>query len=478
MSREMKMEFYRELKNWGDNAAFIAEDGDRLTYDELDALCADLERYVVPRSLAIVFCENSIACVSGYIGFLYNGIVPLMLDKDIDHGLRLQLISLYKPRYLYLPETMADGFADCSAVYLNRGYVLLQSEATKAYQFDENLALLLTTSGSTGSSKFVRQSYRNLCSNAAAIAGYEELTASDRAVTTLPMNYTMGLSVIHSHLSVGASVLVTDRSVMEKEFLEFIKREEATSINGVPYTYEILKRLRFFRTELPAVRMIVCGGGKLSMELHREMAAYAERTGKQFIVRYGQTESTANMAYLPADRAMEKAGSMGIAIPGGRFALLNTEDKVITAAEETGELVYWGDNVAMGYAVCPEDLEKGDEWNGYLVTGDMAKRDEDGFYYIVGRKKRFLKIYGSRVNLDETERILHRQFPDMECACTGRDDEMTVYITIERRVEEVKKFLADITKLNIKAFRIRYIREIPRSNAGKIRYSALQTKEG
>lgn len=472
------MEFYRDLKKWGDHIAVLGENGDRLTYTQMDNFCIEFGKSVVPRSLAFVFCENSIDCVSGYIGFLYNGVVPLMLDKEIDRGLVRKLISLYSPRYLYIPMDMKDGFEGYTDIYRNRGYVLLRSETAVEYRFDENLALLLTTSGSTGSSKFVRQSYRNISSNAATIAGYEGLRGSDRAITTLPMNYTYGLSVIHSHMTVGAAVLFTQRSVMEKEFWEFLTREGATSINGVPYTYEILKKLHFFKKDLPNVRMIVCGGGKLPLELHREMAEYAGRTGKEFIVRYGQTESTANMAYLPADRVMEKVGSMGMAIPGGRFELLNTENGFVDAPEEVGELVYWGDNVAMGYAVCPADLEKSDEWNGCLVTGDMAKRDEDGFYYIVGRKKRFLKIYGSRVNLDETERILREQFPDTECACTGRDDQMVVYITDERRTEEIKKFLAGITKLNIKAFKTRYIQEIPKSNAGKILYSALQEREG
>lgn len=472
------MAFYRDLSKWGDNLALLDENGDKLTYSQLNDLCAELGKCIIPRSLAIIFCENSIGCAGGYVGFLHNGVVPLMLDKDIDRSLGAQLIDLYKPRYLYMPGKMAEGFEGYSFVYGVHGYALLKSEAAAEYRFDENLALLLTTSGSTGSSKFVRQSYRNICSNAETIAGYEKLTASDRAITTLPMNYTMGLSVINSHLTVGAAVLVTDRSVMEKEFWGFLKKDGATSINGVPFTFEILKKLRFFRMDLPAVRMIVCGGGKLPLELHCEMAEYAQRTGRKFIVRYGQTESTANMAYLPANKAMEKVGSMGKAIPGGRFALLDAEDGVISAPDEIGELVYWGDNVTMGYAVCPEDLEKGDEWNGYLVTGDMAKRDEDGFYYIVGRKKRFLKIYGSRVNLDETERILHKQYPDIECACTGRDDEMVVYVTDENRTEEIRKFLAGITKLNIKAFKVRYIQEIPKSNAGKILYSALQKLEG
>ena len=147
-------------------------------------------------------------------------------------------------------------------------------------------------------------------------------------------------------------------------------------------------------------------GGKILSDLHQKFTEFAQREGKNFVVMYGQCEATARMSYLPSERARDKVGSMGIVIPGGKFSLIDVEGKEILEPETMGELVYEGENVTLGYAECADDLAKGDERYGRQETGDMAKRDGDGFYYIVGRKKRFLKIFGNRVNLDETERMI------------------------------------------------------------------------
>jgi acyl-coenzyme A synthetase/AMP-(fatty) acid ligase len=190
---------------------------------------------------------------------------------------------------------------------------------------------------------------------------------------------------------------------------------------------------------------------------------------------YGQTEATARMAYLPAEKSLEKYGSMGIAIPGGRFCLIDVDGKEITRPETVGELVYYGDNVTMGYAECGEDLAKGDERHGRLETGDMAKVDKDGFFYIVGRKKRFLKIFGNRVNLDETEQLLKERFSNFECACSGVDDKMSVYITDGEAKGEVLSFLTEKLKFNAAAFKVVPVAAIPRNESGKVVYNDLPT---
>ena len=133
---------------------------------------------------------------------------------------------------------------------------------------------------------------------------------------------------------------------------------------------------------------------------------------------------------------------MGVAIPGGKFSLIDVDGNQVTEPEIVGELVYEGANVTLGYAEKGEDLAKGDERFGKLITGDMAKKDADGFYYVVGRKKRFLKIFGNRVNLDETERLIKHHFDGLDCACAGKDDLMYIFITDEAKIKEVKTFVA------------------------------------
>lgn len=288
------------------------------------------------------------------------------------------------------------------------------------------------------------------------------------------MNYTYGLSIINSHLLVGATLLVTDKGLMQKEFWSFFKEYEATSFGGVPYTYEMLDRLRFFRMELPSLTYMTQAGGKLTPELHKKFAEYARDAGKKFIVMYGQCEATARMGYLPAEKALEKCGSMGIAIPGGKFSLIDGDGKLITDPNVTGELVYEGANVTLGYAECGEDLIKGDEREGILQTGDMAQFDEDGYYYIVGRKKRFLKIYGNRVNLDEIDRMIKAEFNNIDCASAGKDDHMYLFLTDESLSEKVKKYVVYKTKLNPAAFKTIVVDEIPKNDSGKTLYRELE----
>lgn len=454
-----------------ENVAAISDNGNKVTYGDLMSFSNRVMDFLPERSLVFSLCHNTIGSLMGYVAFLSTRNVPLLLSADLDKELLHYLLDTYQPNYLWMPQKMADQF-DGNVVMSEYGYSLLSYSDKKIDMYPE-LALLLTTSGSTGSPKLVRQSYTNIESNAQSIMQYLELDETERPITMLPMNYTYGLSVINSHLLVGATILMTDESYAQKKFWDFFKSQGATSIVGVPFTYEILKKLRFFRMELPTLRYMTQAGGKLLPELHKEYAEYAIANDKRFYVMYGQTEATARMSYLPYKRSLEKYGSMGIAIPGGTFHLIDVDGTDIEKADVVGELVYEGPNVTLGYAECQYDLSKGDERNGILVTGDMAKRDADGYYYIVGRKKRFLKIYGNRVNLDETERMIQSQFDGMECACVGEDDHMQIYVTDKNMEKDVTEFITNKTGLNWKAFTVHYIEEIPKNESGKKNYQKL-----
>lgn len=455
------------------NIAVIDENSNRITYGELDLYCKKLTDNIQKRCLVFNLCSNEIGSLVGYVGFLNAKIVPVMLKADLDETLLTNLIETYKPSYINLPTSMKNNFNKFESIYLNLNYTLLKTNFKTEYKLNDELALLLTTSGSTGSPKLVRQSYKNIEANTKSIVEYLKLDETERAITTLPMNYTYGISIINTHLWVGASIILTDKGLMQKEFWQQMKEFETTSFAGVPYTYEMLDKLRFFRMDLPKLRYMTQAGGKLSPELHHKFAQWAKDCDKKFIVMYGQTEATARMSYLPYEKSLEKYGSMGIAIPKGKFSLIDVNGKEIKTPEKVGELVYEGDNVTLGYAECGEDLSKEDERQGILVTGDMAKFDEDGFYYIVGRKKRFLKIYGNRVNLDEIEGLIKTAFPDMDCACAGVDDYMKIYTTNKDENYKIIAFVTNKTGINKVAFEIKNIDEIPKNEAGKTLYKEL-----
>ncbi|MEG1185991.1 MAG: AMP-binding protein [Eubacterium sp.] len=459
--------------------AAISEDGHQITYGQLYKLSKEIKQHMSKRSLVFSLCENTIGSLVGYVSFLENDVVPLLLDSGLDKELLDHLVDLYHPSYFWIPERMKESFekkdTTLEIVWKAEGYILCKTNL-EAYPLYNDLALLLTTSGSTGSPKLVRQSYTNILSNATSIAEYLEITSRERPITSLPMNYTYGLSIINSHLLQGATLLMTTKGLMQKEFWQFFKAKGATSIAGVPYNYEMLKRLRFFRMELPSLKTMTQAGGKLSPELHKEFAEYAEDTNRRFYVMYGQTEATARMSYLPYKESLRKYGSMGIAIPGGKFALIDVDGQAITEPNITGELVYYGANVTLGYAECGEDLIKGDEWQGKLITGDMAQRDAEGYYKIVGRKKRFIKIFGNRVNLDETERMIKTAFENTDCACTGIDDHMHIYITNAKDQVAVKHFVTEKTGIHFSAFDVESIEKIPKNEAGKTLYKKLENE--
>lgn len=460
-----------QLAPFAGRLAAISETG-QITYAELAGASEQLAAFVPPRSLVFHLCANTLGSLLGYVGFLNHRVVPVLLSADVKPDVLAELCAAYRPAFLWVPAQAAGQFAG-EAIWESHGYMLLKTGAASSDLY-EDLGLLLTTSGSTGSPKLVRQSYDNIRSNAEAIVEYLGITAGERPITTLPMSYTYGLSIINSHLLQGATLLLTDNRLMQRGFWDFFKKHGATSFGGVPYTYEILKKLRVSRMELPSLKTMTQAGGKLSPELHREFAEFAHATGRRFIVMYGQTEATARMAYLPPEQALEKCGSMGLPIPGGRFELVDEAGARIEGPDMPGELVYHGPNVALGYAERGEDLAKGDEWGGVLATGDLARRDVDGFYYVVGRKKRFLKIFGNRVNLDETERMLKDRFDGLECACDGVDDRMTVYLAEAARAREVLDFLAAKTGLNPIAFAAKAVPGIPKNDAGKTLYAELE----
>lgn len=462
-----------KFKEFSGRIAAKDDKGNTITYSDLAEL-EELFRREAGRKLVFCVTRNCIEALAGYAAMINAGAVPVMISDDMDKGLLEHLFEQYQPEYIWTASERIHEFSYEMVSFSFRGYSLIRTLWSSEESLYEELALLLTTSGSTGSPKLVRQSYTNIRANTESIVEYLKLNDEERPITTLPMNYTYGLSIINSHLYVGAAILVTDKTIMQKEFWEFFKQEKATSFGGVPYTYEMLKKLRIFKMDLPSLKTMTQAGGKLTTELHREFAEFAAKTGRNFVVMYGQTEATARMAYLPAERSLEKAGSMGIAIPGGEFILIDANGQEIQEEGSIGELVYIGKNVTLGYAQDRKDLAKGDERKGRLETGDMARRDSDGYYYIAGRKKRFLKIYGKRVNLDEIERLVKAGFDYLDCASTGTDDNLYLFVTDEKLTGQVREYISDITKINLSAIHSKYVKAIPKNDSGKTLYVELE----
>lgn len=463
------------LEKWPkESVAAIDAQGNQLAYGELRDFSERAEHLMPPRSLLFLLVENNVGGIVWTISNICAGNVPLILNAHLDEQLYNSLYELYRPPFVCVPMGMADKFP-YDAVVTHYGYTLMRT-GNEACPMNNELSHLLPTSGSTGSPKLVRHKYDNIEAAALNISTFFELTDKDRPLMVLPLYYTMGLSMVFSHFYVGATVLITNQSMTDRGFWQFIKDQRATSFTGVPYSFEILNLMRFFRMNLPDLTLLTQGGGRLPKELNLKFAEYCRDNGKQWIATYGQSECTARMAWLPPKWAIEKVGSIGIAVPNAELSLIDMDGNPISMPNSEGEMCYRGKNVTMGYARSREDLLLGDERHGYIRTGDLAYFDEDGCYYIVGRMGRFLKLFGMRVGLDECERIVKGKYPGLECACVGTDEKMLVYLTDEKYKEPVKEELVSRLKLVATSFEVRIINEIPKNEAGKVLYAKLENK--
>ncbi len=444
-----------------DKIAAIDDSGRSITYGEICDFSQEFANHLPQRSLIFILSENCIGSLLGYTAALSNRIVPLIISATTEEGLYNHLYELYQPEYIWMPQSKAEGKDVAFSAW---DYCLVKTVNKPTPMYDE-LSLLLPTSGSTGSPKLVRHSYRNIEANADNVRRLFKLDGTEKAMAILPMHYTMGLSVIASHLLAGATLLLSNRSLLDKGFWATLK--EATSFTGVPYSYEILTKMRFTRMDLPNLKVITQGGGKLTEAMWNTLAQYANEKGKQFIATYGQSECTARMAYLPPELALQKVCSIGIAEPGGQLSIVDDNGDETFEGEAQGEMVYRGENVTLGYATCREDLLKGDENHGVIHTGDLARRDPDGCYYIIGRLKRFLKIFGLRIGLDEVEQMIMSEY-QTDCYCKGNDEKLIILVTDPNMKDVLPSFVEEKTHLFHRNIEVQVVNNILRNETGKI----------
>lgn len=451
--------------------AAIDDLGSSIKYGELVEDTYRFRNIIPRRSIVFFMCKNTVGALSAYVSMIENEIVPVTLSESIDGDLFNKLLSMYRPQYICSHISVAKRYG-FDTVYEEKNYVYL-STGFPPYEINNDLQLLMTTSGSTGSPKLVRYKKGNLEANAKNVSAAWGWTQDEKPICDLSMNYTMGLNVINTHLYAGATLLLVTANLTDGKYWKFIKDNKATNFTGVPFSYDILWKLRFYHMDLPHLTTLSEGGGKLNDSMFKEIAKFSQNSGKRFIASFGTTETSARLAMLPSNMALKKIGSIGKAIPEGELILFDDEGNKIEENVAEGELGYRGPNVTMGYATTMVDLSRGDDFKGLYKTGDIARRDKDGFYYIVGRKSRFLKMLGYRVSLDDCERLIEGKF-NIECACGGTDEHMTIYVKNFDRLEEIKNYLSDKIGIYSSMFSVVLVDKIPRNDTGKILYNKIQ----
>lgn len=449
----------------------VEETGKSHKVSELFSLGDDFFNFFKPKKLVLVLGQNDLPTLFFYINAIERGLVPILMEVGSDDVVIDRMLNTYRPDYIFGPKSWVANFSNSNEIVSFQGYSVIVNANGVNSELPEELSLLLSTSGSTGSPKLVRLSLKNMEANADAIIEYLSITKEDKAITNLPMYYSYGLSIIHSHLRAGATIVLTTETVIQRKFWDLFKEHKITSLSGVPYTYDILSKIKFLKMELPSLRKLTQAGGKLSLNLVEQFHDYCKERGIDFYVMYGQTEGTARLSYLEPDKLSSKMGSIGKSIPGGNLFLQDEDGQEIRESEVVGELVYTGKNVMLGYAECRDDLIKGDELNGVLKTGDLAYFDTDGYFFLVGRKKRFVKLFGNRINLDDIEHLLRTE--GISNAATGSDKKLMVYIENESDFEGVVNLISKKLGIHPTAFEVRIIGVIPKNSSGKILYTKL-----
>lgn len=352
----------------------------------------------------------------------------------------------------------------------------------------EAVTLLLYTSGSTGGPRAVMQTMRNIAENSCSIVSYLELSRRDRAMLILPLSYCYGRSVLQTHLMVGGSVFLDHRFVYPSVVLGAIGSERCTGFAGVPLTFELLRQhAPPDPASMPSLRYVTQAGGAMRAEtIDWARAAFAPA---ELFVMYGQTEATARLAYLPPDRAVEKRGSIGVAIPQVDLRVVDDSGNDV-AVGSRGHLVARGPNVTAGYFEAPEDTASILR-DGWLWTGDLAQRDEDGFFFIVGRAKEILKIGGHRVSPAQIERVLAEHSDVADVAVAGIADALTGEASAalvvlrpgsEVTPRELRRFCAERLAHPLVPRLVRLAARLPRNASGKLLRSevarSLESSDG
>jgi acyl-CoA synthetase (AMP-forming)/AMP-acid ligase II len=425
------------------------------------------------RGLILLLAQNDLSSIATYAGAVEAGTPIAIVDSRTAPDAIIELVRAYRPRAVVGSDGTADLLDEECLLAAVESHPLGGQVAVPAIdpgpRPHPDLAVLLATSGTTGSRKFVRLSRRNLQSNAEAIGEYLGLTEDERPITTLPFHYSFGLSVVNSHWAIGAPIILTGESVMQSSLWASVRSLGATSLAGVPYTFQMLERVGFRDQDLPSIQTLQQAGGALDEKLVRVYAEHMAERGGRLFVMYGQTEATARIAYVPPDRLQDKLGSAGRVIPRGSLEIDPSEP-----GSSDGEVVYRGPNVMMGYAEGADDLETGDVLGGVLRTGDLGRLDDEGFLYLTGRSKRIVKVHGMRINLDEVESLLREHG---SAAAVGEPDLITAFCEFGDEVvlAGLRPKVARRLRVHHYALRLQHVSAIPVTSSGKPDYGILAT---
>tara|TARA_B100001971_G_C18212500_1_gene551656 strand:- start:316 stop:1713 length:1398 start_codon:yes stop_codon:yes gene_type:complete len=464
------MKLFNNLESYTNRIAVIEQNEKKYTYKDILKIEKNLSNIIKEKDKIFLICENTFDFISIYASLLRLKSVIFLIEESTNNENFYSLIKNFEPNYIFTTKNkVLNNYKKLLLKDLN--YNLYKTNYKSKLKKKNNLAILISTSGTTSSFKFVMLSHENIFDNTKKIAEYLNINSRSRTITTMPSSYSYGLSIINTHLFKGASIITTKYTFFEKKFWFLFKKYKPDNLNGVPFIFEILKKIKIENFNLSKLKYVTQAGGKLDNNLIIHFNNLFKKNNIRFYTMYGQTEASPRMSYLNYDMIEKKLGSIGRAIKNGKFYLVDSQKKNITKKNTIGELAYKGKNIMIGYANKSNDLEIMQK-NKILYTGDLAKKDKDGYYYIVGRKSRFIKLFGSRISLDDLENKIKEDFE--EVACTGEDNKIIIFLTKKNNIEKIISKLFNNFRIKKNIIEFKLIKKIPKNNNGKIKYSSLK----
>ena len=470
----------KDIEKHKDNVYLRTDQGEVVTYKEALDYSLKVEQLLPGRCFVFLFAKNTTGGLINYFTCLKNGYVPFILPSNCDKDFLDNLIKIYKPKYMFIPNEFSDSFSEFEIIFSEYDYSIVKTNYDDVKLHDD-LCMLVSTSGTTGTEKLVRLSYDNVVENVMQRLDFMNKNFEYnnievdwnvfRSMLLMPFHYSYVLCMINTTIYTGASLLLSDKKAFEKGFWEFFIQGRSNSLFGVPLHCEILDKIGYFQMPNDYLKYITMAGAFLKEDLFDKCYKFSRDNNIVFDIGYGQTEASAVISELETDKLLTKKGSIGKGQIREELYLVDDDGNIIDKPDVMGELVVKGVNVALGYANDRSDLAKGDEFKGTLYTGDIAVMDEDGYFYIKGRKKRFVKLYGQRVNLDDVENMIKGKFLNIDVACIGKDNKIVILVNNKDCINDIELFILKKLKGNKKVISVKYVDEPLRNESGKVLYS-------
>ena len=451
--------FFKYIKHKNLQNKYISDDLGKYSYAELVKETSKLKQLKLNKGLVLNITNNSFNYLLGYIFFIENKFPQILLDNDTNEANLNRIIERYEPEYFYLPTSFKINLNKKYRVYSNSTYLLYWKKVKKT-QINKNLCLLLPTSGTTGEQKFAKISFQNLKNNTKNISKYLKINSKDTTITTLQPSYSSGMSILNTHVDNASGIVLTNFTIVQKKFWDIYKSNRITNFNGVPITYEIIEKLGFKILNNKYLKFLTSAGGSINLNLMKKIINYSEKRRIDYYYMYGQTEASPRIAYIKYPREKKHLGSIGRSIPEGKMYI------------SSNEIIYEGKNIFGGYSELKKDL-KFFMLSKKLNTGDLGYKNSQGYFFLIGRKKRIIKIFSYRYNLDDIENILNKN--KISCKIIGKNDKLYIFSKNSLSEKEIYHLLYKEMKLPKDKIIIKKINKIPLTKNGKVSYVKLES---